>query len=67
MSLRYCFETSHIRQTLNYSKKSGLAVIDSEGIPKSVIQATVKRGVFIYDYINVGALEKGCSGYKSVA
>ena len=66
MSLRYCFETSHVRQTLNRSKKSDLAVIDSEGLPKSVIQSAVNRGVFIYDYLNVGALEKGRSGYKSV-
>ena len=54
MALRYCFETSHVHQTLNRSKKSDLAVIDSEGLPKSVIQAVLKRGVFIYDYINIG-------------
>ena len=66
MALRYCFETSHVRQTLNRSKKSDLAVIDSEGLPKSVIQSAISRGVFIYDYLNVGALEKGRSGYKSV-
>ena len=54
MALRYCFETSNVRQTLNVSKKSDLAVIDSEGLPKSVIQSAVNRGVFIYDYLNVG-------------
>ena len=66
MSLRYCFETSHVLKTLDMSKKSDLAVIDSEGIAKWHIQLAVARGVFIYDYINVGALEKGRSGYKSV-
>ena len=66
MALRYCFETDSVRKALNRSKKSDLAVIDSDGIPKSVIQSAVNRGVFIYDYMNVGALEKGRSGYKSV-
>lgn len=66
MSLRYCFETSHVLKTLDASKKSDLAVIDSEGIAKRHIQLAVTRGVFIYDYLNVGALEKGRSGYKSV-
>lgn len=37
MSLRYCFETSYVRQTLNASKKSDLADIDSDEI---------KRGCF---------------------
>lgn len=64
MALRYCFETDSVRKTLNASKKSDLAVIDSEGIAKQHIQLAVARGVFIYDYINVGALEKGRSGYK---
>ena len=66
MSLRYCFEKGHVRQTLIRSKPKDLAVVDSEGIPKSVMQAAVRRGVFVYDYLNAGALEKGRSGYKSV-
>lgn len=66
MALKYCFEFSNVRATIASSKPHDLAVIDSEGIPKSVIQSAVKRGVFIYDYLNVGALEKGRSGYKSV-
>lgn len=53
MALRYCFETSHVRQTLNASKKSDLADIDSESIPKSVIRSAVNRGVYIYDYLNL--------------
>lgn len=66
MSLRCCFETSHVRQTLASSKPHDLAVIDSEGIAKWHIQLAVARGVFVYDYINVGALEKGRSGYYAV-
>lgn len=66
MALRYCFETSNVLKTLDISKKTDLAVIDSEGIAKRHIQLAVARGVFVYDYLNVGALEKGRSGYKSV-
>lgn len=54
MALRYCFETSNVRATLASSKPHDLAVVDSDGLPKSVIQAVLKRGVFIYDYLNVG-------------
>ena len=63
MALRYCFEEDHVKSTLARSKPSDLAVIDSDGIPKSVIQAAVSRGVMVYDYVNVGALEKGRSYY----
>lgn len=66
MALRYCFETDSVRKALNRSKPHDLAVIDSEGLPKSVIQSAVNREVYVYDYLNVGALEKGRSGYKSV-
>lgn len=64
MSLRYCFEENHVKATLARSKPSDLAVIDSDGISKSVIQAAVSRGVLVYDYINAGALEKGRSYYE---
>ena len=63
MSLRYCFEEDHVKSTLARSKPSDLAVIDSDGISKAVIQAAVRRGVMVYDYINAGALEKGRSYY----
>lgn len=49
MSLRYCFETSHVRQTLNRSKKkkkSDLAVIDTEERALAVIDA-VRRGMLV--------------------
>ena len=64
MAPRYCFEEDHVRATLARSKPSDLAVIDSDGISKSVIQAAVSRGVMVYDYINCGALEKGRSYYE---
>lgn len=63
MALRYCFEQDYVAKTLARSKPSALAVIDSDGISKSVIQAAVSRGVMVYDYINCGALEKGRSYY----
>ena len=62
MALRYCFETFHVRQTLNASKKSDLAVVDTEGNEKAVRNA-VSRGVYVYGYLNVGAVESGRS-YK---
>lgn len=64
MALRYCFEEDHVKATLARSKPSDLAVIDSDGISKSVIQAAVSRGVLVYDYINCGALENGRSYYS---
>lgn len=63
MSLRYCFEQDYVKRTLARSKKNDLAVIDSDGIPASTIRVAVDRGVFVYDYLNVGALEKGRSFY----
>ncbi len=57
MSLRYCFETSHVPATLSACKKNDLAVVDTEGCEK-VVKEAVKRGVYVYGYLNVGALEK---------
>ena len=57
MSLRYCFEASRVPATLSASKKSDLAVVDTEGHEKAVREA-VRRGVWVYGYLNVGALEK---------
>lgn len=57
MSLRYCFEQSYVARTLARSKPHDLAVIDTEGC-ESVVKAAVKRGVFVYGYLNAGALEK---------
>ena len=62
--LRYCFEEEYVKKTLERTKKAGLAVIDSDGIDSAIIQAAVKRGVFIYDYLNIGALESGRSYYS---
>ena len=57
MALRYCFEQSYIVHTLQKSKPHDLAVVDTEGYESYVRQA-VKRGVYVYGYFNVGALEK---------
>lgn len=64
MALRYCFEEGKVRKTLDRSKKNDLAVIDSDGIPASVIKKAKDRGVLIYDYLNVGALEMERSYFK---
>ena len=54
-NLRYCFEESYIRKTLARSKRSDLAVVDTDGC-ESAVRAAVKRGVWVYGYINAGAL-----------
>lgn len=56
--LKYCFEYKYVEGVLKNMKPKGLAVIDSEGIPSSTIRRALDRGVFIYDYLNAGALEK---------
>lgn len=55
MALRYCFENPI--KTLQKSKSHDLAVVDTEGYESYVRQA-VSRGVYVYGYLNVGALEK---------
>lgn len=65
MSLRYCFESSYVSKTLSASKKNDLAVIDTEGHEKAVREA-VKRGVWVYGYLNVGALEKERPYYEKL-
>lgn len=57
MSLRYCFEESKVLRTLNASRKNDLAVIDTDGINRYEINYACARGVWVYGYINAGALE----------
>lgn len=64
--LKYCFEQERVARTLKNIKKKGLAVIDSEGIPSSTIRAAVDRGVFVYDYLNAGALERERPFYSTM-
>jgi len=56
--LKYCFEQEYVAKVLKNIKKQGLAVIDSEGIASATVRAAVDRGVFVYDYLNAGALER---------
>ena len=63
-NLYYCFEEDYVKSALAKSKKSDLAVIDTDGIPASTIKAAAGRGVYVYGYINVGALEDGRSYYQ---
>lgn len=64
MSLCYCFEQEYVGRTFNRSKKNDLAVIDTDGISMAAIRAACARGVWVYGYINAGALEKGRSYYS---
>ena len=61
--LSYCFEEAYVAKTLKKMKKNGLAVIDSDGIRASTVHTAVDRGVMVYDYLNVGALERERSFY----
>ena len=63
--LRYCFEQDRVVKTLKATKKKGLAVIDTDGISRAEIAAAVNRGVFVFGYLNAGALEKQRSYYGS--
>ena len=57
MALRYCFESDKVKRTLDKSKRNDLAVIDTEGC-ESAVKSAVSRGVYIYGYLNAGALER---------
>ena len=61
--LTYCFESAYVTRTLAKCRKNDLAVIDTEGHEKAVREA-VKRGVWVYGYLNVGALEKERSYFE---
>lgn len=63
--LRYCFEEKYVAKTLKNTKKNGLAVIDPEGISAAVISEAINRGVFVYGYLNAGALEKERDYYQA--
>lgn len=64
MALRYCFEESKVLRTLSKSRKNDLAVIDTDGISLAATKAACARGVWVYGYINAGALEKERSYYN---
>jgi endo-alpha-1,4-polygalactosaminidase (GH114 family) len=63
--LTYCFESTYVPRTLAKCKKSDLAVVDTEGHEKAVREA-VKRGVWVYGYLNIGALEKERPYYEKL-
>lgn len=64
MSLRYCFEESKVLRTLSASRKNDLTVIDTDGISRYEINYACARGVWVYGYINAGALERERSYYS---
>lgn len=63
--LRYCFEQQYVERTLGLTKSRGLAVVDLEGVTTSAISKALARNVFIYAYLNAGALEKGRPYYRN--
>lgn len=63
MAMLYCFELPYIKQALGKCKRNDLAVIDTDGC-EAVVKAAVSRGVLVYGYLNIGALEDGRSYYQ---
>jgi uncharacterized protein (TIGR01370 family) len=63
--LTYCFESTYVPRTLARCRKNDLAVVDTEGHEKAVREA-VSRGVWVYGYLNVGALEKQRPYYEKL-
>lgn len=63
MAMLYCFESAYIKKTLDKCKRNDLAVVDTDGC-ESLVKSAVNRGVFIYGYLNIGALEDGRSYYQ---
>ena len=61
--LLYCFEKAYIKKTLDKCKRNDLAVVDTDGC-EAVVKAAVSRGVLVYGYLNIGALEDGRSYYQ---
>jgi endo-alpha-1,4-polygalactosaminidase (GH114 family) len=55
--LTYCFESSFVPSVLSKCRINDLVVVDTEGCEKAVREA-VSRGVWVYGYLNIGALEK---------
>ena len=64
MTYTVCFEQDKVIRTLSASKPHDLAVIDTDGISMAAIKAACARGVWVYGYINVGALERERSYYS---
>ena len=64
MALTYCFESTLIPSVLSKCRKNDLAVVDTEGNEKAARNA-VSRGVYVYGYLNVGAVESGRSYYEN--
>ena len=64
MSLTYCFESSYIPSVLSKCRRTDLAVVDTEGNEKAIRNA-FSRGVYVYGYLNVGAVESGRSYYEN--
>lgn len=64
MSIYYCFEEAYVKHTLDKAKNKDLVVFDSDGIDTKLITATKARGVHLYDYLNIGSIEKDRSYYN---
>lgn len=59
MSLRYCFESDHVKATFARSKPTDLAVIDSDGISKTVCRQLLR--------LTAGAITQRCYGYYTIS
>lgn len=64
MAYVVCLEQDYVKRTLEKAKKNDLVVFDSSGIPQSVINKAKQKGVHLYDYINIGSVERDGPYYK---
>lgn len=59
-----CLEQDYVKRTLQKARKNDLVVFDSSGISQSIIDSAKRKGVHLYDYINIGSVEKDGPYYK---
>ena len=64
MAYIVCLEQDKVPGTLKKARPRDLVVIDTDGIKAADIKAACARGVWVYGYINAGALERERSYYS---
>lgn len=61
--LLYRFEKTYIKSTLAKCKRNDLMFVDTDGC-ESLVKDAINKGVLVYGYLNIGALEDGRSYYQ---
>lgn len=66
MAYIVCLEQDKVPGTLKKARPRDLVVIDTDGIKTDYIRAACARGVWVYGYLNAGALEKQRNCYNAL-